>query len=405
MNSFEEVNNWINSQIPNYQNDGVKAYKPNLNKMNSFNDFLGNPDKNFKKIHISGTNGKGSTAHLISSVLQESGYKVGLYTSPHLQCFTERIKINGVSIQKNYVIDFFHDNSTFIKENYLSFFEITVGMALKYFSSNKVDISIIEVGLGGRLDATNIIEKPEVTIITNIGMDHSNILGNTRGLIAKEKAGIIKNKVKVVIGERDNETENIFEEIAQNKKAEILWANSLNDFDYLSDLNGNYQIRNMKCAYLALTLLKDFNVSKKSISNGFLKTKINTGISCRWEKISENPEIIMDVTHNKEGFKYVVQQIRNQSFNKLHMVLGFVKDKNIDEIFKILPNNAFYYLCKPSIERGMSIKEIIPIIKKYQLNYLINSSPNEALGNARKNASDNDLIYVGGSTFICADLI
>ena len=405
MNSFKDVINWINSQIPNYQNQGLKSYKPDLNKMKSFNDFLGNPDNNFKKVHIAGTNGKGSTAHLISSVLQESGYKVGLYTSPHLKCFTERIKINGKSIQKNYVIDFFNKNSGFIKENSLSFFEITVGLAYENFSKNKVDISIIEVGLGGRLDATNIIQNPEVSIITNIGMDHSIILGDNRKLIAKEKAGIIKNKVKVVIGEKDKETMEIFKRVAQNKNAEILWTSDLNEFDYKSDLEGNYQIENMKCSYLALTSLKDFNISKKSIKNGFLNTKINTGISCRWEKVSKNPEIIMDVSHNKEGFKYVVEQLKNKSFKRLHMVLGFVNDKNIDEIFKILPKNALYYICKPSIARGMNISEIIPIIEKYQFNYLINSSPKEALNNAKKKSSNSDLIYVGGSTFITAELI
>lgn len=404
MNSIKEVTDWLYTQVPVYQNHGSLAYKPNLKRINLFVNYLGNPQNNFKSIHVAGTNGKGSTCHMSASILQESGYIVGLYTSPHLKNFSERIKINGIEVSSDFVIDFIKKNKVYIKKNNLSFFEITTGMAFKYFSISKVDIAVIEVGLGGRLDATNVI-SPEVTIITNIGLDHTNFLGNNRRLIAKEKAGIIKNEVPVIIGEKDEETTDVFKYIAEKKKTNILWTDDYSDIEYSMDLKGDYQVKNMKCAFLALKTLKGFNVKKMNFINGFLKTSSNTGLRCRWEIINDQPITILDISHNKDGFSYVVEQLKKESFDKLHMVLGFVKDKNIDEIFKILPTDAKYYLCKPSIERGLELEELIPIVEKYKLSYLFCPSVIDAFNMSKEYAANKDLIYVGGSTFVCAEFI
>ena len=393
------------SQLPIYQRQGEKAYKINLDKMRLFTSFLGNPEKKIKSIHIGGTNGKGSTSHLISSVLQEAGYKVGLYTSPHLKSFKERIRINGLKVSSSFIVDFINKNLKYITKNKLSFFEITVGMAFKYFSIQKVDIAIIEVGLGGRLDATNVIISPELSVITNIGLEHTFFLGDTRKKIAKEKAGIIKEKSKVIIGEKDKETLGVFESVAKNKNAIIKWTSEIEDCNYKSDLIGEYQKLNINCSYLALKSLDGFKILEHHFVNGFKSVYKNTGLRCRWEIISENPKIIFDISHNKYGFEYVVKQLSKEKFNNLHMVLGFVKGKQIEDIFKILPVNAYYYLCTPSVERAFDLDDLKLIAENYNLKYVVNSSVKNAFEKAKANLLENDIIYVGGSTFVCAEII
>src|SRR5690606_8731341 len=308
----------------------------------------------FKTVHVGGTNGKGSTSSLIASVLQEAGFKVGLYTSPHLVDFRERIRINGEEISKEFVVDFIENNKSFFEDSKLSFFEMTVGMAFQYFSDQKVDVAIIEVGLGGRLDSTNII-TPLLSVITNIGWDHINLLGNTIEDIAFEKAGIIKENIPVVIGEFTAETKKVFKKEAELKNASIYFASTINDIPELeSDLKGNYQVHNKKTAYQSIQLLKDnFSIADDDIVKGFLNVEKNTGLKGRWTILSEKPLIVADTAHNKNGLEIVMQQVHQQKFDKLFMVFGVVNDKDIDAILPYLPKNAEYFVAKPNVPRGL----------------------------------------------------
>ncbi|HAF78651.1 MAG TPA: tetrahydrofolate synthase [Maribacter sp.] len=403
--TYKETLDWMFAQLPMYQNKGKVAFNSKLDGITLFASHLGNPHTNFKSIHVAGTNGKGSSSHLLASVLQEAGYKVGLYTSPHLKDFRERIRINGKKINKDWVVDFIENNSTFFEQRKLSFFEMTVGMAFSYFDKESVDIAIIEVGLGGRLDSTNIIH-PEVSLITNIGLDHTDILGDTIPEIAREKAGIIKPNTPVVVSEFNEETAPIFKEVANKMNSKILFADSGNyNRDYEIGLLGSYQKRNIKGVLGTLNLLKGFEIREEDKVHGFKNVVKNTGLMGRWQKIGDQPTIICDTAHNKGGLSYVLEQLKNQEFDTLHIVIGVVKDKNITDILPLFPKNAVYYFCKPKIFRGLD--ENILARQFYDLNFKgdVYKSVNKAFKTAKKQAKKSDLIYVGGSNFVVAEVL
>ena len=401
--TYQETLNWMFAQLPMYQRQGETAFKKDLSNILALSNELGNPENNFKTIHVGGTNGKGSTSHMIASVLQEAGYKVGLYTSPHLKNFTERIRINGIEISKENVVDFITKTQPFLETKKLSFFEMTVGMAFDYFSNEKVDIAIIEVGLGGRLDSTNII-TPEVSVITNIGLDHTQFLGNTLPEIATEKAGIIKNDVPVVIGERQQEVEAVFIAKADACNSEILFASDIKR-DYQTDLLGDYQQNNIQTSITAIRQLKDFEVTKENLEKGLLNVVKNTSLKGRWQVLREKPKVICDTAHNKEGLCYTLKQLEKESFKSLHIVLGMVSDKNIDDILTLFPINATYYFCKPDIPRGLSSEILKKSALKLNLKGEAFSSVNQAFEMALNVASKEDVIYIGGSTFVIAEVL
>ena len=390
--------------MPMYQNIGAAAYKKDLKNILKLSKHLNNPYHNFKSIHIAGTNGKGSTAHMISSVLQEANYKVGLYTSPHLVDFRERIKINGKMIEKDFITDFIKDNIDFLNDNSFSFFEMTVGLAFEYFNKNSIDIAVIEVGMGGRLDSTNII-SPQVSVITNISFDHTQFLGNTIEEIAKEKAGIIKEGTAVVIGEKQNNTSDLFIDIAKEKKSEISFADELIEDEYDCDLKGVYQKMNIKTSIQTINELVKlgFIISEENIVDGLKNVKTNTGILGRWEIIGKDPLIICDVAHNHEALSIVLNHLISMEYNKIHFVIGFVNDKNLNSIIDLFPMHAEFYFTKPNIERGMDQLELQNLFKSK--NRIGNSFSNVklALKSALNMSKKDDIIYVGGSTFVVAE--
>jgi len=403
--TYQETVNWMFTHLPMYQKQGKTAFKKDLTNTLLLANHLKHPQQKFKSIHVAGTNGKGSSSHMLASVLQESGYKVGLYTSPHLKDFRERIKINGVEVSKQFVISFIRRNKAFFEVNPLSFFEMTVGMAFDYFAKQKVDIAVIEVGLGGRLDSTNII-TPEVSLITNIGFDHTQFLGNTLPLIASEKAGIIKPNTPVVISETQDETQPVFKEIARQNNSELFFADQIINETYSTDLLGNYQKKNVKGVLKVLEILqqKNYKISKTNIKNGLLNTVKNTGLKGRWQVLQTNPKIICDTAHNKEGLSITMSQLQQEQFSNLHMVFGVVNDKDLSQIFSLLPKKATYYFCKPDVPRGLDQN----ILRDQFIgegfageSYL---SVKEAIEKAEDNANDNDVIYIGGSTFVVAEI-
>lgn len=405
MQTYDEVTQWLFSQTPVFQNQGATAYKPGLVKMQTFAAQLGNPHHNFPSLHIAGTNGKGSVSHMLASSLQEMGYKVGLYTSPHLLDFSERIRVNGQAIAKEYVVDFVREHHSFFLSEQLSFFEITVGMALAYFAQRQVDYAVIEVGLGGRLDATNII-SPQLAVITNIGLDHTEFLGDSLAQIAYEKAGIIKENIPVVIGEIQKETLTVFKTQAKEKKAPLHFAEKTQLPEFPLDLMGSYQEKNKRTTYKALQVLLAVDELPQKAIDGFAKVVKNTCLRGRWELIDQHPQIIADVTHNAEGFKMVAQQLKEKKFEgELHLVLGFVKGKKMEIIFSLLPKNAHYYFCAPSIPRALAVEEVIVIAENHGLNAKAFPSPANALEMAKKVAKSRDFIYIGGSTFVVAEIL
>lgn len=404
--TYQGTLNWMFSQLPMYQKQGKTAYKTDLSNTVLLVNHLHNPHNSFKSIHVAGTNGKGSTSHMLASVLQEAGYKVGLYTSPHLKDFRERIKINGKEVSKQFVIGFIKRNKPFFEVNKLSFFEMTVGMAFEYFSKKKVDIAVVEVGLGGRLDSTNII-TPEVSVITNIGLDHSQFLGNTFKAIAYEKGGIIKSNIPIVIGETQKETTSVFIDLAKKNNSEITFADKEITEVYKSDLLGNYQIKNIKTVIQTVKALqkKEYHISKDNIKQGLLSVVTNTGLLGRWQILKENPKVVCDTGHNKEGLSYIVNQLSKEVFESLHIVFGVVNDKDLNSIKGLLPRNATYYFCKPDIPRGMDANKLKSILNKEGLKGETYNSVNEAYKTALKHAGLNDFVFVGGSTFVVAEII
>jgi dihydrofolate synthase/folylpolyglutamate synthase len=404
--TYQDTVNWMFSQLPMYQRQGKSAYKADLKNTLLLAEHLDNPQRQLKTIHVAGTNGKGSTSHMLASILQEAGYKVGLFTSPHLKDFRERIKINGKLVSKAFVNGFIKRNKAYLESQSLSFFEMTSGMAFDYFAKQKVDIAIIEVGLGGRLDSTNII-TPEISVITNIGFDHTQFLGTTLEAIAFEKAGIIKPKIPVVIGETQQKTKKVFVETAKENTSDIYFADTLIHEIFPSDLKGLYQQKNIKTVLQTIQILKtgSFAISDKQIKNGLLQVVKNTGLQGRWQVLQEQPKIICDTAHNREGLSYVVKQLEEEMFNHLHIVFGVVNDKDLRSILDIMPKKASYYFCKPDVPRGMDTELLKKEFISAGFHGTIYISVNEALIAAKNNASDSDLIYVGGSTFVVAEII
>jgi len=402
--TYTQTLDWMFVQLPIYQQKGAAAFNGKLDNIKLLVSNLGNPEKQFKSIHVAGTNGKGSSSHMLASILQEAGYKVGLYTSPHLKDFRERIRINGKKISKKAVVSFVEENKVFFEENKLSFFEMTVGMAFHHFAKKKVDIAIIGVGLGGRLDSTNII-TPGVSLITNIGLDHTNLLGNSLEEIAGEKAGIIKEGIPVVISEHQKEIAFIFKKIASENDAKIVFADAKIDKTYKTDLLGNYQQKNIKGVVAAIAELKGFKINKKHIKKGLQNVVANTKLMGRWQQLDSKPTIIADTAHNAEGLSLVMAQLKRQDCRKLHIVLGVVKDKNLDLVLPFFPTEATYYFCCPKIERGLSAIELRKISANYDLKGKSYSSVKEAFKVAKKSSNKSDLIFVGGSTFVVAEVL
>jgi len=405
--NYKETLDWMFDKLPMYQTQGASAYRKDITNTVLLAKHLGNPEHYLKCVHVAGTNGKGSTSHLLASVLQEAGYKVGLYTSPHLKDYRERITINGTPISEDYVCDFINKNKAFFEANALSFFEMSVGLAFEYFFNQKTDINIIEVGMGGRLDSTNII-TPLVSVITNIGLDHTQFLGDTLDAIAFEKAGIIKPNIPVVVGEYVSETKPVFMAKSDETHSEIYFASDLIGETYPSALLGEYQIQNKKTVLQTIKVLQDkklLSVSETDIKNGFLNVIKNTGLQGRWQQLGENPTVICDTAHNAHGLKIVLNQLKKQRFEKLHIVLGVVNDKKLDEILPLFPENAFYYFCKPDILRGLDQLILKEKAGGFNLIGQTYDSVSNAYQAAKKNANNNDFVYIGGSTFVVAEIL
>ena len=398
---YEEGLNYLFSKLPMYQRTGAAAYKKDIGNIIKACKILDNPQNKFKSIHIAGTNGKGSTAHMLASIFQEAGYKTGLYTSPHLKDFRERIKINGQLISKKDTLDFILKNKIQYEKIEMSFFEYTVAMAFDYFANENVDIAIIETGLGGRLDSTNII-SPEISIITNIGYDHTNLLGNSLEEIAKEKAGIIKKNTPVIIGRKQEETEHIFKSEAKEKNSSIHFCRK--NFNYSTDLKGEYQKENLNTALQAMNIL-NLNINDGIISKGLNNVVKNTGLNGRWQTIAKKPLTICDTGHNEDGIKNNIKQLKKLKFNKLHFVFGTVNDKDLRKILRLLPVNAQYYFCSANIERSLNSEKLLEESKNFKLLGERYESVIEAYHSAQSNAKMDDLIFIGGSTFIVAEVL
>lgn len=397
---------YLFKQLPMYQRVGSAAYKVDLNNTYQLCEILNQPQNKFKTVHVAGTNGKGSTSHMLASVLQEAGHKVGLYTSPHLKDFRERIKINGIEIPQQTVIDFVNKYKANFEAINLSFFEWTVGLAFYYFAEQQVDIAIIETGLGGRLDSTNVI-NPLLAIITNIGLDHTQFLGNTLEKIANEKGGIIKPNTPVIIGETQKKTEAIFIEIANKVNAPIYFADKKYHPLYKCDLLGQYQKKNIITCLQSIEILNQlgWKISEKYIEQGLKNVIKNTSLLGRWQTISENPLIICDTAHNFSGLSIVLQQLKALNKNTIHIVLGTVNDKSVDEILALFPKNAKYYFCQANIPRALAVDKLHILGQQHGLKGEAYNTVNEALKNAKANYTTNDVIFVGGSTFVVAEVL
>jgi dihydrofolate synthase/folylpolyglutamate synthase len=401
---YQEAVEWLFVQAPNYQIDGEKAYKPGLENITRLCAFFGNTQEKIKCIHIGGTNGKGSTSNMLASVLQEAGYMVGLYNSPHLIDFTERIKVNGENGDKKFVYNFIQKLKTLPEDIQPSFFEFTTIMAFEYFAQKKVDFAIIEVGLGGRLDSTNII-KPIVSAITNVQLDHQNILGNTIQEIAFEKAGIIKPETPIIFGDENELVKNIIIAKTEKENAPFIDA-TLFETELKSDLKGNYQQKNIKVVLALIDELKkqNFNISDENIKTGLIKVHQNTGFIGRWFEFSQNPLTICDTGHNQAGLEYVFSQLNSIPKHK-HIVLGFVNDKKIDDIMSILPENSEFYFAKPNNNRGRHPDEYEDLLKNSKIIYKIFNSVQEAYLSAKQKCTDEEMIFIGGSNFVVGEFL
>lgn len=402
--NYQETLDFLFQALPMYQRVGKTAFKKDLSNTIALCEHLGNPQDNFKSVHIAGTNGKGSSSHMLAAVLQASGLKVGLYTSPHLKNFTERIRINGQEIPEQVVVGFVEKNQDAIKSIEPSFFEMTVAMAFDYFAQEKVDIAVIEVGLGGRLDSTNVI-TPELSLITNIGYDHMDMLGDTLPEIAREKAGIIKVGVPVVISESNPEVNPVFESVALEKNAVLYYANSNGDMPS-TDLMGAYQSRNIRGVLKAIEVLKQqkWSINTDTIKEGLSQVTKLTGLKGRWQTIEDTPLTICDTGHNKDAFQFIINQLKGLRYSRLYMVLGFVNDKNVDELIKMIPTNASLMFCESTVPRAMSLQTIKEKAKSMNIKASYIKDVNEAIATAREVAGKDDLIFVGGSTFVVAEI-
>ena len=393
------------NKLPMYQNIGGSAYKKDLSNIILICEHLNNPQNNFKSIHVGGTNGKGSCSHMLSSILQEAGYNVGLYTSPHLVDFRERIRINGDMISKDSVSEFMNDNLDFFKSNNLSFFEMTVGLAFDYFSNNKVDIAIIEVGMGGRLDSTNII-TPVLSVITNISIDHTKFLGSNISDIAEEKAGIIKKNIPVVIGETQDEIKSIFIDASNAKSAEIIFADHFIYDTYNCDLKGEYQKKNIKTVLKSTEILKhlDYKINDSHIKTGLSNVSNNTGLQGRWQVIQRKPMIICDTAHNEAALREVISQLMDMEYSDLHFIIGFSNDKNLKKISKIFPEDSKYYFVQSKVGRARDAKEVRDIFKLNNRYGDYYKSIENTIKYVKGVSKENDIIFIGGSTFVVSEI-
>ncbi|MCL6220719.1 bifunctional folylpolyglutamate synthase/dihydrofolate synthase [Zunongwangia pacifica] len=405
--TYQQTVEWMFQQLPMYQRVGSSAFKKDLSNTLKLAAHLGHPERDFKSVHVAGTNGKGSSSHMIASVLQEAGYKVGLYTSPHLKDYRERIRINGSYISEEAVIDFIQNNRSFLEAERLSFFEMSVGMAFWYFAEEKVDIAVIEVGMGGRLDSTNII-IPEVGLITNIGKDHTQFLGTTLPEIAGEKAGIIKENIPVIISEKHPETAPVFKKTAQERKAEIIFAEELEvPVNLSTDLLGTYQQKNIKgvTAVIRQLVTQGWEISEKHLEEGLKNVRKNTNLRGRWDILQQSPKVICDTAHNSDGLRYVFEQLKDEVYEHLHFVFGVVNDKDLDEVLPLFPKGATYYFCKPDVPRGLEAEKLMTKSTEFGLLGKVFKSVPEAYAAALQAAGKKDLIFCGGSNFTVAEII
>ncbi|MEL6559231.1 MAG: folylpolyglutamate synthase/dihydrofolate synthase family protein [Bacteroidota bacterium] len=423
--TYDQVLDYLFSQLPMYQKQGKAAFKKDLTNIIALSEILGNPHQQFKSVHLAGTNGKGSCAHSIASVLQEAGYKVGLYTSPHLKDYRERIRINGEMISEEAVISFVETIRDAIRDISPSFFEITVAMAFDYFAREKVDIAIIETGLGGRLDSTNIL-MPELSVITSIGMDHMQMLGDTVEKIAGEKAGIIKPGVPVVLPKGlQASVKSVFEQKAlleesplntnadsysieknTNGSLAVSQNGQISFPNLIPGIKGNFYLKNLPTIIESINELKKrgFSISDAHLIDGIRQVVTNTGLKGRWQKLIENPLVITDVGHNEDGWNEILNQFEELKFRQLHIVLGMVSDKEVDEIFDLLPSDAIYYLCEPNIVRAMPVERLVEGAIRSGFTYTVCKDVNDCIEKARSFAIADDFIFVGGSTFVVAEI-
>ncbi|MBB6239836.1 dihydrofolate synthase/folylpolyglutamate synthase [Pedobacter sp. AK013] len=428
--NYQQTLDFLYSKLPMFTRVGASAFKKDLTNTIILCEALNNPQDKFKSIHVAGTNGKGSTSHMLASVLQAQGYKTGLYTSPHLKDFRERIRINGKMMSKTEVVSFVRKQQKLIEKTEPSFFEVTVAMAFHHFAKHEVDVAVIEVGLGGRLDSTNII-TPQISVITNISLDHVNMLGNTLAEIAGEKAGIIKKNIPVVIGETQEESAPVFIQKAKSVAAPIVFADAIltaQDFriknnklslsvyqkgeikykNLQSDLTGIYQHKNILTVLEALAVLNektDIKTDQEAIYKGISQVKKQTGLQGRWQTLSKNPLVICDTGHNEAGITEVIKNIAHTPFQNLHIVFGMVKDKDISKVLSLMPKNATYYFCKPDLERGLAANELADQAAGFGLKGNTYSSVAEAKTMAIQSAGAKDLVYIGGSTFVVAEAL
>ena len=408
--NYQETTEYLFNSTPVFEKIGAKAYKPGLQTTHELDEHFGHPHRQYKTIHIAGTNGKGSCSHTIAAILQSQGYKVGLYTSPHLVDFRERIRVNGECLPEQYVIDFVEENRAFFEPLHPSFFELTTAMAFKYFAEQKVDYAVIAVGLGGRLDCTNII-TPVLSVITNISFDHTQFLGNTLAEIAGEKAGIIKPDVPVVIGEYIEETRPVFEKVAGERHSPILFAQDEDTvMEVDMELKGSYQERNRKTILAALKVLRQtMTISDEAIRNGFEHVCELTGLRGRWEKLGEAPLVICDTGHNLAGWKYLATQINDVDAQVKHIVFGMVDDKDVEHVLQLLrdklKNRVKFYWTQPSTKRAIPVEKLRDTALKYDLHGELYHSVKEAYMAAKANARNDDFVFVGGSSYVVADLL
>ena len=429
--NYQQTIDFLFSQLPMFQRTGAAAYKADLSNTIHLCKRLGNPEKQFPAIHIAGTNGKGSVSHMLASVLQEAGYKTGLFTSPHLKDFRERIRVNGRMAPESFVVEFVKKQKELLSDLQPSFFEYSFAMAMEYFAKEEVDIAVIETGMGGRLDSTNVV-RPILSVITNISKDHTRYLGDTIDKIAVEKAGIIKPQTTVVIGETEEESANVFREFAEKNNAPIFFADQqyrfklleqreylkFNIFDLFSGeelplynelslpLTGNYQRKNVVTAIAAMEVIKeDLNISKEHVTSGFRKVIENTGMQGRWQILQRKPLVICDTGHNENGIRHVTEQLKALTYHHLHIVLEMVDDKDISAMLSLFPLDASYYFCKPAIPRGLDPVLLQKAGKAYKLKGKIYGTVKLALENAVSQATTDDVVFIGGSTFVVAEVL